>query len=125
MSISQKKSLRKTTGGRFRSLTKKLATLGDVPIFTKVGETKIKEKRSRGGAKKSVLLTVSKVNVLNTKTKKSQVTEISAVLENAANRNFIRRGILTKGAVVNTPLGKAKITSRPGQVGTLNAVLLE
>lgn len=125
MSISQKKSLRKITGGRFKSLTKKLATLGDSPVFTKVGEKKFKNKRGKGGHQKSVLLTVAKVNIMNLKTKKSQVTEISAVVENSANRNFIRRGILTKGALINTPLGKARVTSRPGQVGALNAVLVE
>lgn len=125
MSISQKKSLRKITGGRFKSLTKKLATMGDTPTFTKVGEHKVKQKRKIGGNLKFTLLTTNKVNVLNPKTKKSQITEITAVLENNANRNFIRRSIVTKGALINTPLGKAKITSRPGQVATLNAILVE
>lgn len=125
MSISQKKSLRKITGGRFKQPVKKLATIGGSQALTKIGKRKLKYKRGRGGKLKTVLLAVSKVNLLDPKTKKSQPTEISAVLENPANRNFVRRGILTKGAVVNTPLGKARITSRPGQLGTLNAVLIE
>ena len=125
MSITQKRSLRKITGGRFKVPTKKLATMGDTPTFTKVGEIKVKDKRKKGGETKHTLLTVNKVNVLNPKTKKSQVTDVSAVIENNANRNFIRRSILTKGAIVSTPLGKARVTSRPGQVGTLNAVLIE
>lgn len=125
MSISQKKSLRKITGGRFKRLVKKLATMGGSPALTRIGERKLKCKRARGGETKTLLLAVSKVNLLDPKTRKSQITDISTVLENAANRNFVRRGILTKGAVVNTPLGKARIISRPGQVGTLNAVLIE
>lgn len=125
MAILQKKSVRKITGGRYRAPPKKAANAGSLPMNTKLGEKKLKQKRIMGGHLKSVFLTINKVNVLDKKTKKSQLTDISAVLENAANRNFIRRGILTKGAVVNTPIGKARITSRPGQVGTLNAVLIE
>lgn len=125
MAILQKRSIRKITGGRYRVPPKKAANSGALPTHTKLGEKKLKAKREMGGHLKSVFLTINKVNVLNLKTKKSQLTDISAVLENAANRNFIRRGILTKGAIVNTPIGKARITSRPGQVGTLNAVLIE
>jgi small subunit ribosomal protein S8e len=46
-------------------------------------------------------------------------------VENPANKNYIRRNILTRGAVVMTELGKAKITSRPGQDGEVNAILVE
>jgi small subunit ribosomal protein S8e len=49
---------------------------------------------------------------------------MTTVTENPANKNFVRRNILTKGAVVATDLGKAKITSRPGQDGEVNAILL-
>jgi small subunit ribosomal protein S8e len=31
---------------------------------------------------------------------------------------------MNKGAIINTKIGKAKITSRPGQSGVINAVLL-
>ena len=37
----------------------------------------------------------------------------------------VRRNILTKGAIIETDAGKAKITNRPGQEGTVNAVLVE
>jgi len=46
------------------------------------------------------------------------------VTENFANPNLVRRNILTKGTVVETKLGKVKITSRPGQEGTVNGKLL-
>jgi len=47
------------------------------------------------------------------------------VLENPANRHFVRRNILTKGTIIETVKGKAKITGRPGQEGMVNAVLIK
>ena len=35
------------------------------------------------------------------------------------------RGIITKGALIETELGKAIVTSRPGQDGVVNALLVE
>ena len=51
-------------------------------------------------------------------------TEIISVVENPANIHYVRRNIMTKGAIIETELGKAKITSRPGQTGTINAILI-
>jgi small subunit ribosomal protein S8e len=34
-------------------------------------------------------------------------------------------GIVTKGCIVETELGKAKVTSRPSQHGIVNAILVE
>ena len=51
--------------------------------------------------------------------------EIKDVLENPANPHYVRRDIITKGAIVITDIGKARITSRPGQHGVVNAVLIE
>ena len=45
--------------------------------------------------------------------------------ENPANPNYVRRNLLTKGAIIKTELGNARILSRPGQDGTINAVLTE
>ena len=47
------------------------------------------------------------------------------LVDNPANRFFKRRGIITKGAIVRTEIGLAKITSKPGRDGVLNAVLIE
>ncbi|PIN87382.1 30S ribosomal protein S8e, partial [Candidatus Woesearchaeota archaeon CG10_big_fil_rev_8_21_14_0_10_32_24] len=55
---------------------------------------------------------------------KTQKTVIVTVVENPSNPHLVRRNILTKGAVVETKMGKARITSRPGQEGTLNGVLI-
>jgi small subunit ribosomal protein S8e len=92
--------------------------------LTKFAERKLRILRTRGGDIKSVLLSVNMANVYNSKTKKYSKVKIKSVVENPANRHFIRRNILTKGAVIETELGKARITSRPGQEGTVNAVLV-
>ena len=43
---------------------------------------------------------------------------------NSANPNYVRRNIITKGAIVETPEGNAKVTSRPGQDGVINGILI-
>jgi len=50
---------------------------------------------------------------------------IESVAENPANPNYARRNILTRGAVIETDAGRARVTSRPGQDGQVNAVLVE
>ena len=44
--------------------------------------------------------------------------------DNPANRDFARRKIITKGAIIKTKRGNARVTSRPGQNGTVDAVLV-
>ncbi len=63
--------------------------------------------------------------VSNPKTGKSKKVRIKAVLETPANREFARRNIIVKGAIIDTEIGKARVTSRPGQDGIVNAVLIE
>lgn len=124
MAKSTLKPTRKLTGGRYKQPPKRLANLSTNPTLTKLGEKKIKTTRVRAGQKKSKLLAVKEINVYNPKTKKTTKTEIKTIVENVANRHFVRRGILTKGAIVETPLGKAKILSRPGQGSVVNGVLI-
>ncbi|MCD4666899.1 30S ribosomal protein S8e [archaeon] len=126
MAIQQKRSKRKVSGGRYKKIKKKkLYCLGSLPRATKVSETKRLTKRVLGGNLKTYLLSSNIINVYNPKTKKYQKSEIETILENPANRHFVRRNILTKGSIVKTKLGKAKVTSRPGQEGTINAILVE
>jgi small subunit ribosomal protein S8e len=65
------------------------------------------------------------VNVADPSTGKTVKTEILRVVRNQSNVDYDRRGVLTKGAIVATLFGLAKITSRPGQNGVLNAILIE
>lgn len=125
MARTQFRSRRKASGGRYRSArSKRQYELADMPTMTKADDkTKSKIKRTIGGSVKRSLLTVSEVNVA-AKGGKMQKTKVINVVENPANANLVRRNIITKGAVVETELGKVKITSRPGQEGSLNGVLL-
>ena len=125
MAISQKRSKRKVGGSRYvDSRKKKSYELGRDPTHTKLGEIKKKTIRKMAGERKEVHLTVNTINLLDPKTNKSSKIKIDKVLENPANRHFVRRNIITKGTVVETSMGKAKITSRPGQEGSVNAVLI-
>ena len=98
--------------------------LGRLPSLTKVGSTKLKKIRTRGKNQKTRLLYAGVVNVFDKKTKKYSKAKINSVVDNPASRHFTRRNILTKGAVIETDKGKAKVMSRPGQDGTINAVLI-
>ncbi|MGZ7046776.1 MAG: 30S ribosomal protein S8e, partial [Methanobacterium sp.] len=78
-----------------------------------------------GGNNKIRLTNENKINVVNPKTNKVETAEILNVIENTANTHFVRRNIITKGAIVETSAGKVKITSRPGQHGIINGILIE
>jgi small subunit ribosomal protein S8e len=80
--------------------------------------------RTQGDNRKSRVLTTDIAYVVDPKTKKTTKTEIVTVVENSANVHYVRRNIMNKGAIINTKIGRAKITSRPGQTGVINAVLL-
>lgn len=125
MSIIQKRSKKKPSGGRYKSKVKKrIANMGNHPRHTKVGEKSSRIIRVMGGNQKQFLLASNIINLYDKKDKKYKKTKILGIVSNTANRHFVRRNILTKGAVVKTDLGNAKITSRPGQEGAINGVLI-
>jgi small subunit ribosomal protein S8e len=125
MALTNTRSKRKITGGRYISYRKKkVKETRNLPALTKIGKTVKRLRRTLGGNKKQILLNVEVANVYNPKTKKMQVVKINSVVENKANRHFVRRNIITKGTILDTELGKAKVTSRPGQEGAINAVLI-
>ena len=101
MAISQKRSKRKPTGGRYKSkLSKKLYELGNDPTLTKLEEVKRASKRIKGNNRKTKLLSSDSANVFNPSTKKSKVVKIKGVVENTANVNYVRRNFLTKSSCV-------------------------
>jgi small subunit ribosomal protein S8e len=117
---------RKKTGGKKHMFRGKRAfEMGSDPAQTIVGERRVSIKRGRGGNPKFAALAVNSANVTDPSTGKSQKTEIRSVVKNPANVDYQRRGVITKGAVVETPLGEAIVTSRPGQHGVVNAVLIQ
>jgi small subunit ribosomal protein S8e len=102
---------------------KRLSEIGSDPTLTKVGNLSKKGRRARGGTKMTRLITTDTCNLnINGKFKKSK---IKTVKENPANRHFVRMNVLTKGSVVETEDGLARITSRPGKDGVVNAVLIK
>ena len=125
MAIVQYRSKRKPSGGRYHnSFKKKLRFLSRLPTLTKLDKTKKRSLRTTSGSRKTLLLTADIANVFDPKTKKHFKAKIETITQNPANLNYVRRNIMTKGAVIKTEKGLARITSRPGQEGTINAILL-
>ncbi|MHA1238344.1 MAG: 30S ribosomal protein S8e [Candidatus Odinarchaeia archaeon] len=121
----QGRSARKPSGGRLRPYRgKRLYELGREPTETVLGEPKLKFVRVRGGGKKLRLVSTNYANVVDPKTGKVQKVEIESVEDNVASVDYKRRGVITKGAIIKTKLGLARVTSRPGQHGIVNAVLI-
>jgi len=116
---------RKASGGKYRKIRKKkLYELAGKPREVKLGKEKKKEIRMRGGKTRTVLLSTSKVNIFDPKTKKCQTATIKNVIETPANRFLARKNVLIKGAIIDTDSGKARITNRPSQESSVNAILM-
>lgn len=119
------RSVKKTTGGKLNRLRKKKRSdRGMRFLETRLGKRKVKSKRTQGGNTKLKLLSADMINISDSKGRVRRV-KILSVKENEANPHYIRRNILTKGAVVETEAGLARVTSRPGQHGIVNAVMVE
>ena len=125
MALWQGQAKRKKSGRQIRyARGKRKFEIGREPHLTTLGKIKLKEIHTRGNNRKTRVLTADVAFVVDPKTQKTVKTEIITVVENPANIHYVRRNIMTKGAIINTKIGKARITSRPGQSGTINAVLL-
>jgi small subunit ribosomal protein S8e len=112
------------TGGRRRkSRDKKLAHMGGVFASTKVSDTVTKVTvRKRGGSTRKRIKKGISVNVV-LKDGKMKTATIKKLLE-SHNPEYVRMNIITRGAVLDTDLGKVKVTNRVGQDGIVNGVLL-
>ncbi|MDI6721795.1 MAG: 30S ribosomal protein S8e [Candidatus Aenigmarchaeota archaeon] len=120
----QLRSKRKITGGLLRRhMKKKRYQRGRDFVPVHVAETKKRKLRAKGGGEKISLLAANVANVVIGG--KFQKAKIVRVIENKADSQFVRRNIITKGAIIETDAGKARVTSRPGQDGVVNAVLLQ
>lgn len=125
MGLWQGKAQRKRTGGRLRYARKKRKfEIGAEAQTTTIGADRKKFARTRAGNQKIRVLSSEIANVVNPKNNQVKKTKILSVLENPSNPHFVQRNIITKGAIVQTELGKARVTSRPGQDGIINAILI-
>jgi len=116
---------KKLTGGRKRAYRKKRKfERGAFPAETILGERRMKKSRRQGGNVKIRVLSERQANISNPTTGKTENTEIIRVVNNPVNIDYDRRGVITKGTIIETKLGLARVVSRPGQHGLINAVLL-
>jgi small subunit ribosomal protein S8e len=120
----QGRSTRKRTGGRIKpSRNKKRYELGREASETTVGEPRFQTIDARGNGEKTRALSTNVAQVSSGD--ETTHAEILGVEDNPANVNYKRRNIITKGAIIETSEGPARVTSRPGQHGQVNAVLLD
>jgi small subunit ribosomal protein S8e len=125
--MSSQSSLRKRklSGGKKRAYrSKKKYEQGGYPAETILGEPRRKFSRGLGRNTKVKVLSDKYASVTDPKSGKTEKTEITRVVRNGANVDYNRRGVITKGAEIETALGLAKVTSRPGNDGVINAVLM-
>lgn len=115
----------KITGGRRVPLrTRRKYELDRYPNEPVNGAQITVTRRVRGNNRKTALKSIDFVN-LSTGDAKVKKTKIIKVLDNTTNNDYKRRGIITKGAILETQEGKCKVVSKPGQTGIANAILLK
>lgn len=117
-------STTKGTGGkRGRASDKKLRFMGGPFTATKVGKEDLRQRRTARGSTSKIKLKAAKfISVLTPQGMKC--VAMRNVLETPDNRHHARQNIVTKGAVVDTEIGKVKVTNRVGQDGVVNGRLL-
>ena len=127
MARYQGRSRRKPSGGLYKPFRKpRKYELGRDYIPTLLSTEEVRKKiRARGGNYKLILLRAAFANVSDPKTGITKKVRILRVVDNPANKNYARRGIITKGTIIETEIGVARVTSRPGQVGVINAILIQ
>lgn len=117
---------RKLTGGRKVAMRgRRKFEIDRYPNEAVVGPTEIVTRRIRGGNVKAAFKTAEFANIIDQESRKVTKTKILRVTKNPANRDYERRGVISKGALIETEGGQARVVSRPGQNGVVNAVLLK
>ncbi|HEX7032510.1 MAG TPA: 30S ribosomal protein S8e [Nitrososphaera sp.] len=117
---------RKLTGGRKVAMRgRRKFEIDRYPNEAVVGSTQIVARRARGANVKAAFKTAEFANVVDSESKKASKVKILKVSKNPANRDYERRGVISKGAIIETENGPAVVMSRPGQHGVVNAVLIK
>ena len=114
----------KITGGRRHPLrSRRKYEMDRYPNEPLVGEQITVTRKVRGKNNKTGIKTIDSVNLaIDSKVKRVKIIK---VLENGTNNDYQRRGVITKGAILETDEGKCRVVSRPGQNGTINAILVK
>jgi len=114
---------RKVTGGKRKAYRgRKKRERKSQPRLAKIGKSQVLTRRARGGNIIQYVISSEKISVATNEGIKN--AKLISLLSNPSNKDYERRGIITKGAIVMTDLGKVKITSKPSKNGTLSGVLL-
>ena len=87
-------------------------------------QTRWESGKTRGGNQKTSLKTTDVVN-LSVPGSKVKKLKILKVLKNPSNKDYERRGVISKGAILETEAGQCRVISRPGQDGAVNAILIK
>ncbi len=125
MGVWHRRSTRTSTGARLKQLrSKRKHQMGRTPTETLMGEPKRITIDSRRKAKKTPALKLTQVNVTDTAKNVTFRAELQDVERNPANMDYQRRKVITRGTIIKTSKGRARVTSRPGQDGVLNAILI-
>jgi small subunit ribosomal protein S8e len=126
MALWQAKSNRKPTGGRLVvARGKRKFEISREKQYTKLGVESLRQYRGMGGSSKVGMLLAEYANVVDKKTNTVKRMKILTVSANPSDPNYVQRNIINKGAKIKTDLGEAIVTSRPGQDGAINAVLVD
>ena len=123
-SVENLKTSKVTGGIRHPNKSRRKLQIDRSPNEALLGEQVTVTRKTRGNNRKTSLKTTNVVNVVLADGK-IKSSEIIKVLENQTNNDYQRRGVITKGAVIETEDGKCKVISRPGQCGIINAILLK
>ncbi|RJU84593.1 MAG: 30S ribosomal protein S8e [Candidatus Poseidoniales archaeon] len=123
-------SRRKPSGGRLKRPSryrgKRKTEISSENQFAFVGDKDARKLyRKTAGSQTVRVLSVKNINVNKPKEGKTVRAKITNVVRNDADTNYVRRNIVTKGAIVETDLGQVRVTSRPGMHGVVSGILLE
>ncbi len=126
MGITQGEHGRKPTGGLIHEHRKKRKyEIGQLPTLPKLGKEIRVNVRTKGGGRKVRMRGIEFANVLDASRTFVKKVKILDVVKNPANPQLVRSKTITKGTIIKTELGNARVTSRPTQHGVVNAVIVE
>ena len=117
---------RKLTGGRKVAMRgRRKFEIDRYPNEAVVGPNQVVARRIRGNNNKVAFKSAEFANVIDQENKRVIKSKIVRVTKNPANRDYERRGVVSKGAIIESESGTARVVSRPGQDGVVNAILIK
>jgi small subunit ribosomal protein S8e len=117
---------RKLTGGRKVAMRgRRKFEIDRYPNEAVAGPVQIVVRRTRGKNNKVAFKTAEFANIIDQENKKVFRSKILRVTKNPANRDYERRGVISKGALIEIENGTARVVSRPGQDGVVNALMVK